>query len=50
MIQNENYGWVLVVDVRSAINLPLNARTDHGLPSTRVQVSWSKSVQYEIGE
>jgi hypothetical protein len=28
--------WVLVVDVRSATNLPLNGRTDHGLPTSRV--------------
>ena len=41
MIQNESSPVEgedidLVVDVRSATNLPLNGRTDHGLPSTRV--------------
>ena len=36
--------WILVVDVRSATNLPLNAETDHGLPSTRVQLDWSSTV------
>ena len=33
---DENSRWTLTVDVRSAINLPLNSKTDHGLPSCRV--------------
>lgn len=33
---NPDMKWTLIVDVRSATNLPLNANTDHGLPSTRV--------------
>lgn len=37
----ENSRWILTVDVRSAINLPLNSKTDHGLPSTRVQINWT---------
>jgi hypothetical protein len=33
---NEDARWHLTVDVRSAVNLPLNSKTDHGLPSARV--------------
>lgn len=39
--------WKFVVDVRSAVGLPLHARNDHGLPSTRVQIDFSPSVDFK---
>lgn len=39
--------WKFVVDIRSAVGLPLHSRTEHGLPSTRVQVDFSPSVDFQ---
>ena len=47
-IKDENPRWTLTVDVRSAINLPLNSKTDHGLPSCRVQLNWTGTVNYSL--
>jgi len=35
-----DYEWKLIVDIRSAIGIPLNHRTEHGLPSTRIQIDY----------
>ena len=35
------FTWRIRVDVRSAIDLPLNRKTSHGLPETYVELGWT---------
>ena len=45
--QQKNPLWSFAIDIRSAIGLPLHARDEYGLPSTRVQIDFSPSVNFK---
>lgn len=39
--------WTLKVDLRSGVDLPLNAISSHRLPSCFVEMLWSDSLDYD---
>lgn len=45
--EEDPYDWRVRVDVRSAVNVPLNLHRVQQLPSTKVEIAWSESIRYE---
>ena len=46
-VEPPNFEWRIRVDLRAAIDMPMNSLQPHKLPSIFAEVAWSESLYYQ---
>jgi hypothetical protein len=42
-----NFEWRIRIEIRAGLDMPLNSRTPHKMPSIYVETAWSPTIHYD---